>query len=163
MESGLAEDEVERRRAQYGPNELVETGGRGPWRILWEQLSGAMVVLLIVAAGVSAFLHEYTDSGVILVIVVLNAALGFIQDYRAEKALAALKKLAVPIVRVRRQGTVREMSARELVPGDIVLLEVGNYVPADCRLLESVNLKNRRGGTDRRIGASRKADRGTCW
>ena len=139
--SGLADDQVEGRRAQYGPNELVESGGRGPWRILWEQLSGAMVVLLIVAAGVSAFLHEYTDSAVILGIVALNAALGFVQDYRAEKALAALKKLAVPVVRVRQGGIVREISARELVPGDIVLLEVGNYVPADCRLWESVNLK----------------------
>ncbi len=139
--SGLAEDQAKARRARYGPNELVETGGRGPWRILWEQLSGAMVVLLIVAAGVSAFLHEYTDSAVILVIVVLNAALGFAQDYRAEKALAALKRLAVPVVRLRRDGVVREMPACELVPGDIVLLEVGNYVPADCRLWESANLR----------------------
>ena len=139
--SGLTEEQAEARRIRYGRNELVETGGRGPWRILWEQLSSAMVVLLIVAAGVSAFLHEYTDSAVILVIVVLNAALGFVQDYRAEKALAALKKLAVPVVRVRRDGVMREMSARELVPGDIVLLEVGNYVPADCRLWESANLK----------------------
>jgi len=141
VESGLSEAEVERRRAQHGLNELVESGGRGPARILWEQLSGAMVVLLIIAAGVSAFLHEYTDAVVILIIVALNAALGFFQDYRAEKALAALKKLAVPHVRVRRGGVVREISARELVPGDIVLLEVGNYVPADCRLWESVNLK----------------------
>ncbi|MDF1743996.1 MAG: cation-translocating P-type ATPase [Gimesia sp.] len=139
--NGLSDDQVEVRRAQYGLNELVEMGGRDPWRILWEQLSGAMVFLLIVAAGVSAFLHEYTDSAVILAIVVLNAALGFVQDYRAEKALAALKKLAVPVVRVWRSGVVREMSACELVPGDIVHLEVGNYVPADCRLLESVNLK----------------------
>lgn len=139
--NGLAEEEAKARCAQYGPNQLAETGGRGPWRILWEQLSGAMVVLLIVAAGVSAFLHEYTDAAVILVIVMLNAALGFGQDYRAEKALAALKKLAVPMVRVRRNGVVRELSARELAPGDIVLLEVGNYVPADCRLWESVNLK----------------------
>ena len=139
--AGLADEVAGERLRRYGPNELTETGGRQPWRILWEQLSGAMVVLLIVAAGVSAFLHEYTDAVVILVIVVLNAALGFVQDYRAEKALAALKKLAVPIVRVRRDGVVQEMSARELVPGDIVLLEVGNYVPADCRLWESVNLR----------------------
>jgi Ca2+-transporting ATPase len=138
---GLVNDLVASRQAEHGPNELVETGGRGPWRILWEQLSGAMVLMLIVAAGVSAFLHEYTDAVVILAIVVLNAALGLVQDYRAEKALAALKKFAVPIVRVRRDGVVREISARELVPGDIVLMEVGNYVPADCRLLESVNLR----------------------
>ena len=139
--TGLADDQVMSRREEHGLNELVETGGRGPWRILWEQLSGAMVVMLIVAAGVSAVLHEYTDAVVILGIVVLNAALGFVQDYRAERALAALKRLSVPVVRVRRDGVVREISSRELVPGDIVLLEVGNYVPADCRLVESVNLK----------------------
>ena len=138
---GLRSDQVASGGAEHGPNELVETSGRGPWRILWEQLSGAMVLMLIVAAAVSLFLHEYTDAVVILAIVVLNAALGFAQDYRAEKALAALKKLAVPIVRVRRDGVVREISARELVPGDLVLMEVGNYVPADCRLLESINLK----------------------
>lgn len=138
---GLAEEQVLKRREQYGPNELVETGGRGALRILWEQLSGAMIILLIGAAGVSAFLHEYTDAIVILAIVAINAALGFVQDYRAERALAELKKLAVPNVRVRRGGGVRELSARELVPGDLVLLEAGNYVPADCRLLESVNLK----------------------
>ena len=138
---GLTNDQVALRFAEHGPNELVELDGRGPWRILWEQLSGAMVLLLIVAAVVSALLQEYTDAVVIMGIVVLNAALGFVQDYRAEKALAALKKLALPIVRVRREGAVREISARELVPGDIVLMEVGNYVPADCRLVESVNLK----------------------
>ncbi len=140
-ERGLTDDQVAARRAESGLNELIETGGRGPGRILWEQLSGAMVVLLMVAAAVSTFLAEYTDAIVILIIVVLNAALGFAQDYRAEKAMAALKKLAVPVVRVRRNGVVREISARDLLPGDVVLLEVGNYVPADCRLLESVNLK----------------------
>ena len=138
---GLADSDIPTRRSQHGLNELVETGGRGLWRILWEQLSGAMVVMLIVAAGVSVALREYTDAVVIFTIVVLNAALGLFQDYRAERALAALKKLAVPVVRVRRDGVVREISARELVPGDIVLLEVGNNVPADCRLVECVNLK----------------------
>lgn len=138
---GLSDEQVAARRAQYGANELVETGGRGPLRILWEQLSGAMVVLLLVAAVVSVVLHEYTDAIVILAIVIVNAALGFAQDYRAERALAALKKLAVPTVRVRRGGGVREISARDLVPGDVVLLEVGNLVPADCRVLSSVNLR----------------------
>ncbi len=138
---GLSENQVESLRARYGPNELIETGGRGAWRILWEQASGALVLLLFVAAGVSFYLEEYTDAGVILAIVLLNATLGFVQDYRAEEALAALKKFAVPLVRMRRDNIVREISARELVPGDIVLLELGNNVPADCRLLESVNLK----------------------
>ena len=133
LTSGLNDEQVQARQIEFGPNELVETGGRSPWQIVWEQFSSAMVVMLIVAAGVSAFLHEYTDAVVIMAIVLINAALGFFQDYRAERAMA--------VARARRAGTACEISARELVPGDIVLLEVGNYVPADCRLLESVNLK----------------------
>jgi Ca2+-transporting ATPase len=139
--SGLDAETIKQRQSQHGHNELVELGTRGPWKILWEQLSGAMVILLLVAALVSVYLREYTDAIVILIIVVLNTVLGFVQDYRAERALAALKKLAVPHVRVRRDGTLQEVSARELVPGDIVLLEVGNYVPADGRVFESTNLK----------------------
>ncbi len=140
-ERGLTSEQAAARLTEQGPNELVQMGGRSPWRILWEQLSGAMVVLLLVAVVVSLVLHEYVDAVVILAIVLINAVLGFVQDYRAEKALAALKKLSVPIVRVRRDGVVLELSARDLVPGDIVLLEVGNYVPADCRVCESVNLR----------------------
>lgn len=138
---GLDEAEVQRRLAQYGPNELIERGAKSPWKILWEQLTGVMVVMLILAAGISLLLHETTDAIVILIIVVLNAALGFFQEYRAEQAMAALKKMATPHVRVRRAGHVREISARDLVPGDIVLLEAGGAVPADCRLIEAVNLR----------------------
>jgi Ca2+-transporting ATPase len=140
-DSGLTAAEAARRREKYGPNELRETGGRSVLRILWEQLRGAMMLLLVVAAGVSIFLEEYADAGVVVAIIVLNAALGFFQDYRAEKALAALKQMARPTVRVRREGAVKELSSRELVPGDIVLLETGNYVSADCRLIESMNLR----------------------
>ena len=138
---GLDAGQVRKLQAEQGANELIDSGGRGAGRILWEQLSSAMVLLLIVAAAASALLGEITDTLVIVAIVVINAALGFVQDYRAERALAALKKLAVPQVRVRRQGTICEISARQLVPGDLVLLEVGNFVPADGRLIESVNLK----------------------
>ena len=138
---GLTDQQVQARLQRYGLNELVDAGGRGPGEILIEQFSGAMVIMLIVAAIVSAFLHEYTDAVVILAIVLLNAALGFVQEYRAEKALAALKKMALPTVRVRRDGSIREVSSLKLVPGDIVLMEVGNYVPADCRLMDSVNLR----------------------
>src|SRR5207244_3276486 len=95
----------------------------------------------IIAAAISLALGDYKDAIAILAIVVLNAVLGFSQEYRAEKAIAALKKLAVPNVKVRRSGHIKEMSARELVPGDIVLLETGNLVPADCRLLETANLR----------------------
>ena len=140
-ESGLEDAEAARRLEEYGPNELVEKGTKSPWVILWEQLTGTMVVILIVAAIISYFLGDIIDTIAILAIVILNALLGFRQEYKAEQAMAALKKLAVPHVRVRRGEHVREISARELVPGDIVLLEAGNLVPADSRLLLNANLR----------------------
>lgn len=141
MHHGLSREEAQRRLAEVGPNELVERGMKSPWRILWEQLTGIMVVILIISAVISVFLHEYTDALVILVIVVLNALLGFTQEYQAEKAMAALKKMAVPKVKVRRSGHLVEISARELVPGDVIQLEAGDAVPADARLIEAVNLR----------------------
>ena len=141
VQNGLSGEIASRRLEENGPNELVEKGVKSPWKILWEQLTGIMVVILIVAALVSFFLHEYTDTIVILIIVVLNALLGFTQEYRAEQAMAALKKMAVPHVRVRRDGHILELSARELVPGDLILLEAGNMIPADGRLVEAVNMR----------------------
>jgi P-type Ca2+ transporter type 2C len=141
LRRGLSAEEVRVRLARYGPNELEERSGRGPWAILWEQFTSTMIVILIVAAVVSALLGDYEDSIAIAVIVVLNAALGFGQEYRAERAMDALKRLSAPTVKVRRDGHVREVSARELVPGDVVLLEAGNLVPADGRLLEGTNLR----------------------
>jgi len=138
---GLTETEIEQRKLIYGPNELIERGLKSPWLILWEQLTAVMVVILIIAALVSALLGDYKDAIAILAIVILNAILGFTQEYRAEKAMAALKKMAVPTVKVRRDGRVQEISARNLVPGDIILLESGNSVPADARLIESINLR----------------------
>ncbi len=140
-ERGLSQAEAQRRLAEHGPNELIERGLKSSWRILWEQLTAVMVVILIIAAVVSAVLGDHKDAVAILAIVVLNAVLGFIQEYRAEKAMAALKRLAVPVVKVRRDSRIREVSARELAPGDIVLLEAGAMVPADGRLLESANLR----------------------
>ena len=139
--SGLGDDAIVRRQDEFGPNELIDTGSRSPLLILWEQFYNAMIVLLLVAAGVSLLLDEVRDAIAIICIVVLNAVLGFVQDYRAERALAALRKLSVPQVRVRRSSSVREIASTELVPGDIVLVETGNSVPADCRLLECSSLK----------------------
>jgi P-type Ca2+ transporter type 2C len=141
-EQGLSETEVTRRFAKYGANELTEHGRKSPWRILLEQLAATMVIILILAAVISAVMGDYQDTIAIMAIVLLNTILGFSQEYRAEKAMAALKKLAMPTVKVRRSGYLQEVSARELVPGDVVLLEAGNLVPADCRLLESVNLRS---------------------
>ena len=141
QENGLSATEAARRLEEYGPNELVERVGKGPWAILAEQFKGIMMLMLMISAAVSWFLGETIDAVVILIIVVLNGVLGFIQEYRAEQAMAALKKMAVPHVRVRRDGHLQELSATSLVPGDIVQLETGNTVPADGRLIESANLR----------------------
>ena len=125
---GLSGATVATRLATYGPNELIERGAKSRWRILWEQLTATMVVILIIAAAVSAALGDYKDAIAILTIVVLNTLLGFRQEYRAEKAMAALKRLSVPNVKVRRDGHIVEISALDLVPGDIVLLEAGSLV-----------------------------------
>lgn len=138
---GLSRAEVNYRLVEYGPNELSEKRTESPWHILGEQLTDTMVVILIVAAVLSLLLGDYTDAIAILAIVVFNAFLGFKQNYQAQQAIAALQKLAVPTVKVCRDRTVVEISATQLVPGDILLLEAGNSVPADARLIESANLR----------------------
>ncbi len=140
-ETGLSTDEARRRAAETGPNEIAESGAKSPLLILWEQVSATMVLILLAAAAVAAVVGDLKDAVVILAIVVLFAALGFIQEYRAERAMAALKRLAAPAVRVRRNGHVEEVPARDLVPGDVVLVEAGNLVPADCRLFEAAALR----------------------
>lgn len=139
--TGLSSADIPGRIAQYGPNELIERGRKSPWRLLWEQFSSTMVLILLAAAFVSALLGKVTETAAISAIVMLFTILGFVQEYRAEQAMAALKKLAVPNVRVRRDGRLAEQSARGLVPGDILLLEAGNLIPADVRFVESVNLR----------------------
>ena len=139
--TGLPQDEAAARLAQYGRNELVEKGGRTPFKIFWEQITATMVLILIAAAVVAGLLGDLKNTIAITAIVILYAILGFIQEYRAEQAIAALKKLSVPNVRVLRDGKLQELSARELVPGDILQLEAGNVLPADVRLLEAVNLR----------------------
>jgi P-type Ca2+ transporter type 2C len=138
---GLDSAEIKQRCAQYGYNELVGKEGRTRRQILLEQLGGVLTVLLIIAALISALLGDWMEAVVILVIVVLNALFGYLQEYKAEQSMAALKRMAMPMVRARRDGRIQEVSARELVPGDIVVLETGNIVPADGRILENLNLR----------------------
>lgn len=140
-ELGLSQEEVNKRLKQYGKNELKEKSGKSGFKILLAQLTEVMVLILIVAAVVSFLLHEYLDATVILIIVVLNTVLGFTQEYRAEKAMAALKKLTVPDVRVLRDGITMEISTKELVPGDVLIFEAGNIIPADARLIKVFNLR----------------------
>jgi Ca2+-transporting ATPase len=140
-ENGLSSTEVIERQLQYGHNQLTEAARPGFLKLLWEQFNNFIVILLLVAAVVSAFLGEWIDASAIMAIVILNAILGIIQEQRAEEALAALRKLAAPEARVLRDGHHATVSSRDLVPGDIVFLEAGNHVPADVRLLEAINLQ----------------------
>ena len=139
--NGLTDAEAGRRLARYGRNELPDHGGRSVWRLLLDQFRSVMVLILAVAAVISVMVGDLKDALAILAILALNTALGFIQEHRAEQALAALKRMAVPSVRVRRDGQVRELSATEVVPGDVVLLDAGNVVAADCRLVEVASLR----------------------
>lgn len=141
VETGLDDIEARKRLDDYGTNELVEHGLKSPFVILWEQLTNPLVLLLIFAAVVSALLGKADSVIAISAIVILNAVLGVVQEYRAEQAMAALKKMAAPMVRIRRNGRVTDIASRELVPGDIILLEAGSIVPADARLIESANLR----------------------
>ncbi len=141
IHKGLTSDEIIKRQTKYGLNELKEIGIKSPFTILLEQLGETLVVILIIAAVISAFLGEAIDAIAIGIIVILNAILGVTQEYRAEKAMQALKKMSVATVKALRNGTVIEIKAPELVPGDCILLEAGNVVPADCRLVEETLLK----------------------
>ncbi len=143
---GLSEEEAERRLREYGPNELREEKRVTPLQIFLGQFKSILVIILIVSALVSAYIsmrrgEPYTDTYVIMAIVILNAILGFYQEYRAEKAVEALKRMITPKAAVVRGGRERLIDSREIVPGDIILLEAGNRVPADGRLLEAYNLQ----------------------
>jgi Ca2+-transporting ATPase len=137
---GLTATEAASRLRQYSPNELQEQEGKGLLRMFLEQFTQTMVLILIVAAVVSGLLGKGMETVAIGAIVILFGVLGFASEYRAKRAMASLKQMAVPVVRVRRDGRLQEISARDLVPGDIIVLETGNAVPADARLIESVNL-----------------------
>lgn len=139
--TGLTLGEVQERQKRYGFNELREKPLPTFWELLGRQLKDFIVLLLLAAAVISALLGDWLEAGVIMLIVVLNATLGVVQESKAEASLAALKKMAAPESQVLRDGIRLSIPARELVPGDIVYVEAGNYVPADIRLLESVNLR----------------------
>jgi Ca2+-transporting ATPase len=144
---GLSADQVAQRLAEYGPNQLEERATRNPWLIFLGQFTEIMVIVLLVAAAISFAIaifdpHEsFVDSIMIMIIVILNAILGFTQEHRAERAIAALKKLAVSRVRVRRDGITQEIEATSLVPGDVFFVDAGLRLPADARLIESANLR----------------------
>ncbi|TBR60417.1 magnesium-transporting ATPase [Westiellopsis prolifica IICB1] len=156
-DTGLSPQEVQQRLEKYGPNELEETGGRSAWEILVDQFKNIMLLMLIAVAIVSGVLDllalqrgelkpgevPFKDTIAILAIVILNGILGYVQESRAEKALAALKKLSSPNVRIIRERKPLEVAAKDLVPGDVMLLEAGVQVAADGLLLETSNLQIR--------------------
>jgi len=138
---GLSQEEVAQRLARHGPNELQSQTQRGPWLLLLAQFSDFMVLVLLAAAVVSGLIGDLIDTLAILVIVVLNAVIGFVQSWRADRAMAALQQLAASQAKVLRAGQLQDVPAPGLVPGDIVLLEAGNHIPADLRLITIAQLQ----------------------
>jgi len=138
---GLSEEEARRRLSVYGFNEIRREKATPAWKIFVEQFENILIILLIAATGFSLLIGEVLDAIVIFAIVVASAVLGFIQEYRSEKAVQLLKKLAAPSATVVREGRERVLSSKDLVPGDIVVLRAGDRVPADIRLIEVYNLK----------------------
>jgi Ca2+-transporting ATPase len=139
--TGLSQEEVQKRLQQYGTNELQKEKGTSAVKMFIEQFEDLLIVILLIATGLSIYLGEITDAIVIIAIVLACAILGFVEEFRSEKALEALKKMTAPTAMVLRDGKEVIVQTSELVPGDIILLYTGDKIPADSRLLESFNLK----------------------
>lgn len=138
---GISSAHAEEHLARYGPNVLEEKKKKPPWRLFFDQFADFMILVLVAAAIISGLMGEITDTVVILVIVVVNAVVGFVQEYRAGKAIDALRQMAAPNATVIRDGHPVQIPAASLVPGDLAVLEAGNVVPADIRLFEVHNLR----------------------
>ncbi|WP_010631526.1 calcium-translocating P-type ATPase, PMCA-type [Sporolactobacillus vineae] len=140
-EQGLSSDEVQRRLAEYGENKLKSKPKKSVLALFFSQLRDMLIYVLLGAAVITLVIGEYADTVIILIVVVLNAVIGVFQEFKAEKAMEALQKMTAPKALVRRDGEIREVEARTIVPGDVVVLDAGRYVPADLRLTESANLQ----------------------
>ncbi len=141
LSTGLTQEEAKKRYDENGPNALIEKQRKTKLSMFLAQLKDTMIYILFAAAAISVFLGEISDAVIILIVVLINATIGMIQESKAEQALEALKKLSSPYAAVRRDGHVMEIPASELVIGDIVILEAGRIIPADIRLISTVNLK----------------------
>ncbi len=138
---GLDGDEARRRLELHGPNELTQEKKAPAWKLFLAQFNNVLIVILIVATILSAVVGEYVDAGIILVIVLFCAILGFVQEYRAERALQALKGMLAPTVKVLRDGQEREVASKDIVPGDVLVLEAGDKIAADGRMVETHSLQ----------------------
>ncbi len=139
--AGLSSREAARRLAHFGANELRATKGVTAWQILFEQFKNVLIIILLIATALSFFLGHQLEAIAIAVIVMFAVVLGFVQEFRAERAVEALREMAAPTATTLRDGEEMEVHARELVPGDIIILTTGDKVPADVRLTEAVNLQ----------------------
>lgn len=138
---GLADEEIKRRITEYGYNELKQQGRISPYQIFFNQFKNILIIILILAILLSAMVGEIVDAALITVIVIFCAVLGFTQEYRAERAMEALKKMLSPTITAIRGGRQEEVPSKDLVPGDILLLEAGDKIPADVRLIEAHSLR----------------------
>ncbi|MFH0890321.1 MAG: calcium-translocating P-type ATPase, SERCA-type [Candidatus Aenigmatarchaeota archaeon] len=138
--SGLTSEDAKKLLEEFGYNKLREKKGRSALMLLAEQFFNFLIIILIIASVVSVLLGEIIDAAAIIIIVILNAVLGFVQEYRAEKSLEALKKIVSPVAKVVRNGKETVIPASEIVPGDLITLDAGDKVPADCRILESFSI-----------------------
>ncbi|MEF8843777.1 MAG: cation-translocating P-type ATPase [Haloarculaceae archaeon] len=134
---GLTDEQARERRAEWGPNEITTGHGRGPLRIFLAQFSSALIWVLLAAVAISVAIGHLVDATLIAVILLANGVFGFVQEYRAEQSLDALRELTRPDATVRRAGEKRVVDVTRLVPGDVVVLEQGDVVPADCRIVEA--------------------------
>lgn len=141
VQKGLSSQEAEQRLKKFGPNKFEEGRKTSIWRMIWDQINSILIWILIIAAIVSSFVGEITDAIIIFIVIVLNAVIGIVEESKAEKALEELKKISTPKAIVKRDGKVSEISSEELVPGDVVILDAGRFVPADLRLIETANLQ----------------------
>ncbi|RBP36169.1 cation-translocating P-type ATPase [Garciella nitratireducens] len=140
-EIGLSEEEAKKRLEKYGENKLKSKPKKSTWKLFLEQLQDMLIYVLLASTLITLAIGEYVDAFIILFVVLLNAVIGVVQESKAEKAIEALQQMTTPKSLVRRNGEVKEINSEEIVPGDIVILDAGRYVPADIRLLESVNLQ----------------------
>ena len=138
---GLTAEEADTRLRQHGPNELQAAHRISPWQLLFEQFKNVLIIILLIGTALSAILGHEVEAIAIAVIVTFAVLLGFIQEYRAERALEALRQMAAPTATVLRGGEEMEIPARELTPGDVILLRAGDKIPADARLVEAINLQ----------------------